>query len=413
MKTKFLYIAALALIVGLSGCRKDEPYDTQSPDDTPRILIPYETASGLISFSCDNPDTPLYDSVIVTPSRYTTVNWYVDGLLVWTGVKINMRFPQGTYDVLIEAVTDAGKSTKRNGILTVKAGEADPYSAAPSVGRHVPAAHAIELEGKNLNKVAKVILATDLYAEHEVCAIEPSSKSGTKLVFALPDIADGTYYLRFLDTESNVFGSDNIEVHHGAVVTGGYDAFIPGDKNWEIDGINLDKVSAIIIDDVVITEFTATETKIKLTAPDMPKNSKHILSMQDASGAKVLFATGYGTVTEVETLCSDQTPLWNGPVALDWNSDLIQIPATNLKSLHAGDSLFVYFDHPAAEYYEMRVTVPDWSVDYFPQRSMGEALSPYVLIFDENCETLAKTNKTMCFVGFGLIINKVTYKNVE
>ena len=89
MKTKLLYIAALALAVVFSACENNTPYDTQSPDDAPLILRPYnESGTGSFTYNLANPDTPLYDSVTVTPSKYTTVNWYIDGTLVFTGLKI-------------------------------------------------------------------------------------------------------------------------------------------------------------------------------------------------------------------------------------------------------------------------------------------------------------------------------------
>ena len=82
MKAKnILLLAALAASVILTGCKSNEPFDTQSQDDLPRILVPYETETGQLSYTLANPDTPLYDSVTVTPSAYTTVNWYMASLL--------------------------------------------------------------------------------------------------------------------------------------------------------------------------------------------------------------------------------------------------------------------------------------------------------------------------------------------
>ena len=68
-KTKFLYIAALVGLLGLVSCEKNEPFDTQSPDDAPLILKPYnESGTGSFTYDLANPDTPLFDSVTVTPS---------------------------------------------------------------------------------------------------------------------------------------------------------------------------------------------------------------------------------------------------------------------------------------------------------------------------------------------------------
>jgi len=125
MKTKyFLLVAALALF--FTACEKQAPFDTQSENDLPRILVPYETKSGELAYTLANDSTPLVDSVVVTPSKYTTVNWYVDDSLVCTGTKINMCFSAGVHDLLIEAVTTVGNKTSRKGTITVLGGPTDP-----------------------------------------------------------------------------------------------------------------------------------------------------------------------------------------------------------------------------------------------------------------------------------------------
>ena len=118
MKTKnILLLIALATATIFTGCQPEAPFDTQSPDDAPIILTPYnESGTGTFTYNLINPDTPLYDSVTVTPSAYTTINWYLNKQLVYTGTKIDMCFPAGTYALTIEAVTDAGLRTERTGI---------------------------------------------------------------------------------------------------------------------------------------------------------------------------------------------------------------------------------------------------------------------------------------------------------
>ncbi len=120
MKTKFLYIAALALLVSFTACENNTPFDTQTEDDYPIILKPYnESGTGSFQYVLPDENTPLVDSVTVTPSRYTTVNWYVNDELVHTGTKINMCFPLGKHKLVIEAVTTKGKRTERFGSITV------------------------------------------------------------------------------------------------------------------------------------------------------------------------------------------------------------------------------------------------------------------------------------------------------
>ena len=113
MKKIYLWLIA-ALAVCFASCEKNEPYDTQSADDAPLILKPYnESGTGSFTYTLASPETPLVDSVTVTPSAYTTVNWYLEGQLVHTGTKINMCFLAGKYALTIEAVTTAGKRTEK------------------------------------------------------------------------------------------------------------------------------------------------------------------------------------------------------------------------------------------------------------------------------------------------------------
>lgn len=133
MKTKFLYLFALATMVFM-GCKSDEPFDTQSPSDEPRILVPYNVSyQGSFAIELETTeDEALYvDSVIVTPSRYTTVNWYIDEQLAHTGVKIEVNLVVGTHSLRIEAVTTEGKTAERKGTITVKKAAVNPDPEEP------------------------------------------------------------------------------------------------------------------------------------------------------------------------------------------------------------------------------------------------------------------------------------------
>ena len=214
MKTKFLYIAALTLLVAFTACENETPFDTQSQDDAPLILKPYnESGSGSFTYNLANPDTPLYDSVTVTPSNYTTVNWYLDGQLVFTGLKINMTFPVGKYALVIEAVTTAGKRTERTGSVTVHPYDTDPYAAAPSWGRYLAPGSTATLDGQHLDEVTEVIVSSDLYGQNAVSSITPTPVSAAQLTFVLPaDVAEGNYYLRLKNAAGKIFGSDALVV---------------------------------------------------------------------------------------------------------------------------------------------------------------------------------------------------------
>ena len=63
MKTnKFWLLAALTATFVLTGCEKQEPFDTQTEDDAPLILKPYnESGTGSFTYTLASPETPLLD----------------------------------------------------------------------------------------------------------------------------------------------------------------------------------------------------------------------------------------------------------------------------------------------------------------------------------------------------------------
>ena len=421
MKAKnILLLAALAVAVILTGCKSQDPFDTQSQDDTPRILVPYETESGQLSYTLANPDTPLYDSVVVTPSAYTTVNWYMDNVLVFTGTKINMCFPTGVYDLRIEAVTDAGKSTSRTGTVTVRPYDTDPYFAAPAGGNHWVPGIATVMNGQNMDVVAHIILANDFKAEDIVTVCEPTAQDAGSLTFTLPDTKDGKYYLRFQDAEGKNYGSGFVAVHNGSVVLDGYQEFVPGDT-WVLSGVSLENVVSVKVDDQVITELTVTSTSVTLTAP-MMEVGNHTLSMKNSDDSDVLFVTAAGTVIEVTTVVSSEKTIWTGPEYLQWNENRVRIEASDMANVPAGSTISIYYEKlPAGhegyyegseykEYWKMKVMTAWWS-DLFPEFDVtDDTPNPYTFVYTDDYKALVEGQNALCIAGWGLNITKITYK---
>ena len=411
MKTKnILLLIAIAATTMLVGCQPDAPFDTQSPDDAPLILTPYnESGTGSFTYNLANPDTPLYDSVTVTPSAYTTVNWYLDKQLVYTGTKIEMCFPAGNYALTIEAVTQAGLRTERTGTVTVQPYDYDPYSAAPAAGRHVVPGMDVTIDGKNLSKVASVILTQDLFGSNPAATIEPKSKADAALSFELPALEDGTYFLRLVDADGKVYGADDVDVHNGAVALAGF-AEMPAGKEWIITGVNLQNVAKVVVDGAEISELQVTATSVTLTAPEA-EVGPHTLSMVNNDGSAVIFITAEGSLTEVTTMVSAETTIWTGPVTLDWNADLVKVDASVMAQVPVGATIFVYYDVIAADYHAMRVTTPWWDFDFLPQvDGMENQPNPYSFTYTEDGKKKVEETGAMSVVGFGLDITKITFK---
>lgn len=414
MKAKYiLLIAALAVI--FSACENEAPFDTQSPDDAPLILKPYnESGTGSFNYDLANPETPLLDSVTVTPSKYTTVKWYLDGQLVYTGTRIEMCFLAGKYALTIEATTEAGKRTERKGSVTVHPFDADPSSSAPAAGRHFVPGLVSALEGANLTKVASIELTSDLFGTQVLKTFAPSSATDTRLEFVMPGMADGAYYVRLKDAAGKSYGADMINVHNASVALSGFEELVPGEE-WVIIGVDLANVASVKVDDLTITELVATETTVILTAPNV-EVGEHTISMKNKDGSDVLFITDEGAVAQAKTVVSAETTLWTGPVTLDWNADLVKVAKETFASVPEGSTIFVYFDIPEAEYHAMRITTPWWgdgglADDLVTQFDVtGETPNPFSFEYDARCKGLVEERGAMSIVGFGVNINKITYK---
>ena len=420
MKTnKFWLVAALTATFVLAGCEKETPFDTQSQDDQPRILVPYETKDGQIHSTVYNP-APYVDSVIVTPSAYTTVYWYVDKVLVNTGTKINMNFPTGTYDLLIEAVTTTGKRTTRTGDLSVRPADTDPASPAPAAGRHLVPNTSATLSGANLTQVKKLILSRDMYSEDTVCTIAVSTTDDASLTFNVPALPDGKYYLRLQDAEGHIYGADVIEIHNASVALSGFSELTPN-KEWVITGVDLANVASVKVDEITITELVATETTVTLTAPDVAVG-EHTVSMKNSDGSDVLFITEEGAVAQAKTVVSEETTLWTGPNYLLWNENRVRIESSDMAQVPAGSVIFIYYEKlPAGhegyyegdkynEYWKMKVMTAWWT-DLFPEFEVtDETANPYSFTYTEDMKAKVDEQNALSVAGWGLNINKITYK---
>ena len=411
MKTKnILLLIALAVATILTCCQSEAPFDTQSPDDAPIILTPYnESGTGTFTYDLLNPDTPLYDSVTVTPSKYTTVNWYLDNQLVYTGIKMDMCFPAGTYALTIEAVTDAGLRTERTGTVTVHPYDYDPYSAAPAAGRHLAPGVEVQIDGQNLSKAKSVIISTDIFGLEVVHTITPTYQEDEFLKFILPDTEDGTYFLRLQDADGKIYGADNIHVHNGAVALAGFQE-MPAGSEWVITGVNLQNVAKVIVNGSEITDLQVTASSVTLTAPAL-EAGEYTLAMFNEDGSAVLFITNEGAVEQVMTLVPSETTIWTGAVTIDWNADLVKVDASAMAAVPVGATIYVYYEVPAADYHAMRVTTPWWDYDFLPQvDGMENQPNPYSFTYEAAGKEAVDRTGAMSVVGFGLTITKITFQ---
>ena len=411
MKTKnILLLIAIAAATILTGCQPEAPFDTQSPNDAPIILTPYnESGTGTFTYDLLNPDTPLYDSVTVTPSKYTTINWYLDQELVYTGTKIDMCFPAGKYALTIEAITDAGLHTERTGTVTVHPYDYNPYSAAPAAGRHLAPGVETTIDGQNLSKAEAVIITNDIFGLEVVHAITPTYKEDGFLKFILPETKDGVYFLRLQDADGKLYGADNIHVYNGAVALAGFQE-MPAGSAWVITGVNLQNVVKVKVNDIEITDLQVTDNSVTLTAPVL-EPGEYTLAMFNEDGSAVLFITNEGAVEQAKTVVPSETTIWTGAVTIDWNADLVKVDASAMAAVPVGATIYIYYEVPAAEYHAMRVTTPWWDYDFLPQvDGMENQPNPYSFTYEAAGKEAVDRTGAMSVVGFGLTVTKITFK---
>ena len=411
MKTKnILLLISLAAATIFTGCQPEAPFDTQSPNDAPIILTPYnESGTGTFTYDLLNPDTPLYDSVTVTPSKYTTINWYLDKQLVYTGIKIDMCFPAGKYALTIEAVTDAGLRTERTGTVTVHPYDYDPYSASPAAGRHLAPGVETTIEGQNLSKAKAVIISSDIFGLEVVHNITPTYQEDGFLKFILPETEDGAYFLRLQDENGKIYGADNIHVHNGAVALAGFQE-MPAGSEWVITGVNLQHVTKVKVGDIEITDLQASDNAVTLTAPAV-EVGEYTLAMFNEDGSAVLFITDEGAVEQVKTVVPSETTIWTGAVTIDWNADLVKVDASAMAAVPVGATIYVYYEVPEAEYHAMRITTPWWDYDFLPQvDGMENQPNPYSFTYEAAGKEAVDRTGAMSVVGFGLTVTKITFK---
>lgn len=422
---KIMLMAFMAAATVFTGCKDENPFDAQSPDDQPQILKPYnESGTGSFTYKLENPDAHMLDSCVVTPSQYTTVRWYLDGQMVNEGKKIDMAFPAGSYALKIEATTTAGKSTHRTGSVVVSPYAEDPYSEEPAAGRHLVPGTEVQLEGQNLDKVTQIQFSKNLFPSvGEFVAATPTYQEAGLLKFEVPTLTDGTYYVHLFVADRG-YGSGKAQIHNGAVALDGYKEFTPG-AEWVITGVNLANVASVKVGETEITTVTATATSVTLTAPALAEG-EYNLSMKNADGSAVLFVTNDGVVESVKTKVTTETVIFEGPKAIAWDAANTAVSKDVMATVPVGSTIFVYYTCWASgsaefgggdEYYALRITTPWWgdakdlTCDLVPQvDGMNAQPNPFTFTYDARCKALVDERGSMSLVGYGLTINRITWK---
>ena len=186
----------------LTSCSSDEdPFFTVSENDDPRILN-----TDLADQTLDRL-TKLNIEIKVTPIKYTTVTWLLDGVQIAEGTIIDQTLPMGVHVLKIVATTTVGKTTSRTLNITVTAAATDPAPAGSDIHETlVKQGTKATMHGSNISKVAKVIIGgTAVDATY--------NEEGDYIEYTVPELADGVYKLQLQDQEGNIFEAGEIELN--------------------------------------------------------------------------------------------------------------------------------------------------------------------------------------------------------
>jgi len=216
-------MAVLALPVGtmLSSCSSDnDPFFTANEDDYPVILNPdlvtneeWKNGEPPVLTTINRKENFVYEA-IVTPAHYTTVTWFIDDVQVAEGKTIDYGpIPVGEHLLKIVATTTKGKETSRTRKISVTLCDDDPVAGKDIHDRLVKQGSVVQLHGKNISKVTKVIIGTQ--------TVDATYNAGEDCVeYTVPDLPDGKYTLQLVDADGYVFDAGEIELNTNPVYPG-------------------------------------------------------------------------------------------------------------------------------------------------------------------------------------------------
>ena len=365
MKLKYLFLSLGAVLCSMMvSCSKEEPFSTAGPDDNPQILSPTfpDREKGelpiVANYNCDQNFTM---EVVVTPSEYTTVTWFLDGKNVFEGTEIDIHLLAGEYNLKIVATTIKGKSTYREGIVLVNPFPGDPIGVVKGSERYViPGTDGI-LYGENLYLVSRMTIG-DLPVE------QMNVVSDTEIDYLVPELPDGNHRVVFYDAEGNQYGGGLVIISSGATVLKGADRFEIGGE-CVLEGVNLTKVASLTLGDTKITDFTAEDNYLYFTCPTGFEEGEYILKGENSDGTTLLFAVDGQLVTEKTVHLTNVRTLWSGHHYVSWdfpdddpNKTFNLIPKDTILSLPAGSVLTIYYSiEPSAEYHQLDVATGWWT----------------------------------------------------
>ena len=361
-------LTLLPVSVMLASCSSDEPFSVAGPDDEPHILAPTfpdRNNGQLPVVSNISRDANFAMELTVTPADYVDVAWYIDGEQAATGRSIDMPLPAGTYEMKVVVTTTQGKSTSREGIISVNPLDSDPWASEVSFERIVAPGQMAALYGRNLSSVKSITIGDSAH----IPVVYSTEDGNDVLSYTVPENAgSGTFRLELIDADGMSYGANKVTVSSSALITSGADRINSG-ATTTFTGINLDRVASIEIGGTKISEFTEkTSTAISFSAPDL-EDGEYSMSGVMNDGAEVQFYKNGLVETATTVVISSQQTLWSGHHYVSWdlpddspNKTFNLIGMDVFAGIKPGAVMSIHYSiEPTAEYHQLRTTTVWWN----------------------------------------------------
>lgn len=449
-----VYMLTILPIAGVGGglltsCANQDPFITAGPDDTPRFLAP-SSIEGNVQTSVSQTREEVFNmEVVVTPAKYTTIEWIADGHVLETGTTFNSQFEAGNYDLMIKATTQAGKEAYRIVKLSVSALAEDPSFNNKEKNRWLNPGQPLTIEGKNLTDVNSLIF-TPVIEEETRLANEPievscvGSEDGKSVAVTLPEeMSNGSYRVSAVNGEGERFGLGLVTVSNEKYVDPdveqkflweGSQAINWGDSNVRLTA---EQLADVPVGTTLYINYTVPEAEyhaMRITTdrwdyeivpqfditgetpnPFAFEYTAEIQQKIQEEGAMLIVGFGYeiqGVYYEAASP-NAETVLWEeDPIVINWGDSNLHLTADQLASVQPGATIRVYFESIEAEYHAMRITSNPWDYDYVTQFDIIEGTpNPYEFTFTAEHQQMAQEKEGMLVVGFGYKLLKVSFVN--
>ena len=398
----------LSSVAFLSCTQKEEPFFTATENDTPRILntdIPDWDNGQPQTLLTISRDQNFEFEIIVTPADYTTVEWFLDDVKVAEGKTINQPVLAGTWTLKILATTTKGHSTYRVSKLVVNPLDTDPVAGDAILERLVAPGSTVVLGGKNMDKVAKVVIG----------GVEcDAAFADGAVTYAVPaDMAAGTYQLTLKDAEGNEYGAGYITVSAESVVSAASFSGKPG-AELVLTGLNLDKVATLTAGEQACTIVSKTAGELKITLPALAKGSYVIVGL-DEGGNAVNFVDGTQLLDKASLTITTEDILWEGHHYVSWDfadgdpNKTFSALAVDSKLWKVGKIVRVTLTpDPAAGYHQVQFNTMWWTA--LPGTLRGDFFEATVaeITWTQELSDLVNAQDGFIVCGHGFFVDKVT-----